>query len=192
MTIPSPAAPDGTFADGTFAPHGSALEPARPALHGSFTLVVEVEARVADVYAAVVQGQTRRRWLRLPGRAGPDPGQDYRVDASETLHSVISLDGSDQSIERHTHVLDLVPDRRLVLTYRAVVDGVCRWISLVTLELEALREAGTSLTWTEQYAFLVVTGDGADDVAHLRGATRFQLNGLALALGAGARPAVEH
>ncbi len=47
------------------------------------------------------------------------------------------------------------------------------------------------MTWTEQYTFLVVTDDGADDVAHLRGGTRLLLNGLAAALGALGRPAVE-
>ena len=151
----------------------------------------EVEARPADAYAAFIQWQTRRRWLRLPGKAGPVPEQDYQTDASETLRSVFSINGLTQSIERHTHVLDLVPDQRLVFTYRAVVDSVCRWISLVTLEVDALRESGASLTWTEQYAFLVVTGEGADDVAHLRGGTQLQLNGLAVTLRTLAHPAVE-
>jgi uncharacterized protein YndB with AHSA1/START domain len=92
-------------------------------------------------------------------------------------------------------VLDVVPDRRLVLSYRAVVDDVCRWTSLVTIEVEPAEiespTPATRLTWTEQYTFLVVTDDGADDVAHLRGGTRLLLNGLAAALGATGRPAVE-
>lgn len=186
VTIPNPA-----DADGTAATRESAHERERPALHGAFTLAVEVEARPADAYAAFIQWQTRRRWLRLPGKAGPDQEQDYQTDASETLHSVFSINGLTQSIERHTQVLDLVPDQRLVFTYRAVVDSVCRWISLVTLEIDALRESGARLTWTEQYAFLVVTGEGADDVAHLRGGTQLQLNGLAATLRTLAHPAVE-
>lgn len=36
----------------------------------------------------------------------------------------------------------------------------------------------------EQYAFLVITGNGDNDVAHLKGSTRLQLNGLHAALSA--------
>lgn len=41
---------------------------------------------------------------------------------------------------------------------------------------------GTRLRRTEQYAFLEVTGAGEDDVAHLKGGTELQLNGLLAAL----------
>jgi hypothetical protein len=34
----------------------------------------------------------------------------------------------------------------------------------------------------EQFAFLNYTGDGQQDVAHLRGSTRLQLNAMAVAM----------
>ncbi len=54
-------------------------------------------------------------------------------------------------------------------------------MSLVTVELSA-DAGGTRLRHTEQYAFLAATGTGKDDVAHLKGGTRLQLNGLLAAL----------
>ena len=56
-----------------------------------------------------------------------------------------------------------------------------RWTSLVTVQLHG-RSAKTQLDWTEQAAFLALTGDGGADVAHLRGGTRLRLNGLDAAL----------
>jgi hypothetical protein len=43
---------------------------------------------------------------------------------------------------------------------------------------------GTRLRHTEQYACLAYAGDGAQDVAHLKGSLPLQLNGLAAALSA--------
>ena len=88
-----------------------------------------------------------------------------------------------QRIERRTHTVRLVPGRLVVFSYEAIVDDELRWVSLVSVAL-AEQGAGTRLTWTEQYALLVRTGDGAADVPHLRGGTELQLNGLAVALGA--------
>ena len=164
-------------------------------LHGSFALGVEIDAGPDDVHRTFVQGKRRRTWLRLPGKPEPAPELDYAVGVSETLRSSLMIGDARQHVQRQTHVLDVVPGRRLVLSYRAVVDDACRWTALVTIEVEPVEsepvEARTRLTWTEQYTFLVVTGDGADDAAHLRGGTRLLLNGLAAALGATGRPAVE-
>ena len=54
-------------------------------------------------------------------------------------------------------------------------------MSLVTIEL-CPQDAGTHLRHTEHYVFLAWTGDGRNDVAHLKGGTRLQLNGLLAAL----------
>ena len=61
------------------------------------------------------------------------------------------------------------------------VNDIRRWVSLVTIELRP-RDAGTHLSHTEHYAFLAWTGDGRHDVAHLKGGTRLQLNGLLAAV----------
>ncbi len=109
-------------------------------LHGSFALGVEIDAGPDDVHRAIVRGQLRRTWLRLPGKPEPAPELDYAVGVSETLRSSLMIGDARQYVERQTHVLDVVPDRRLVLSYRAVVDDVCRWISLVTIEVEVGRD----------------------------------------------------
>jgi len=41
---------------------------------------------------------------------------------------------------------------------------------------------GTRLRHTEQYAYLAYAGDGAQNIAHLKGSLPLQLNGLAAAL----------
>ena len=154
-------------------------------VHGSFRLDVDVEAPLAQVYAAVEQPHLRGRWLRLPGR--PEPSGPA-ADGGEVLRSSLMIGDAVERLERRTHVAELRPEERVVLTYTAVVNDRIRWVSLVTVEFLA-QAPGTHLTWTEQYAFLEMTGDGRDDVAHLRGGTALQLNGLAVSLGAVPRAA---
>ncbi|WP_088288524.1 hypothetical protein [Kineosporia sp. A_224] len=147
--------------------------------------------RFVDVYAAVEQPEARHRWLRLPGRPEPTVDVELRPGATEILRSTLTVGDRAETVERRTHVLEALQGERLVLSYQAVVDGVCRWVSLVTVVTGPSPGTGTTLGWTEQYAFLRVTGDGGDDVAHLRGGTRLMLTGLALALGLVPRPAEE-
>ena len=99
------------------------------AIHGSFTLTLDLAAPPARVYAAYADPAQRRRWFR----------------------------------------------------YAVTVNDIRRWVSLVTIEL-CPQDAGTHLRHTEHYAFLAWTGDGRHDVAHLKGGTRLQLNGLLAAL----------
>jgi hypothetical protein len=62
---------------------------------------------------------------------------------------------------------------------------VRRWASLVTVELTALPAGdGTRPRHAEQHAYLAYAGDGAQDIAHLRGSMNLRLNALAAALGA--------
>ncbi|MFY1635592.1 hypothetical protein ACN27F_20345 [Solwaraspora sp. WMMB335] len=83
-------------------------------------------------------------------------------------------------------ILDTADAHRIVYSYEAVVDGELRWISLVTVRLEAETD-GTRLERTEQVTFLRYAGDGSTDLAHLRGGRVLQLNGLDAALQSGHR-----
>ncbi len=86
---------------------------------------------------------------------------------------------------------DVSAGSRIVFSYSVTLNGVRRWASLVTVSLLA-RPAlpagesggGTRLRHTEQYAFLAYDGDGAQDVAHLKGSMPLQLNALEVALNA--------
>ena len=155
-----------------------------PALHGSFTAELELPAPPGEVFAAYAELPVRRRWFRMPGRAEGEHELDFRVGGSERLAATFAPygDGRAERMAYHSRFLDIVPERRIVCAYRFEHDGERRLASLVTVELSA-SGTGTAVRHAEQYAFLAVTGNGDDDVAHLRGSTRLQLNGLLAVLG---------
>jgi uncharacterized protein YndB with AHSA1/START domain len=165
--------------------------------HDTLILTRTLPADPAAVYAAFADDAIRRRWIRMPG-SGASYEHDFRVGGGENARaSFTTLDSPTEHLENQSHYLELVDDQRLVFAYRAVVDGLVRWASLVTVEL-ALAGAGdhaavagvdsptpmsTHLTWTEQVALLVASdGDGDADLAHLRGGIQLRLNALLLAV----------
>lgn len=152
-------------------------------LHGSFTAERELPATPGDVFAAYAELPVRRRWFRMPGRPDGEHQLDFRVGGAERLAATFAPygDGRAEHMAYHSHFLDIVPERRIVCAYTFVLDGERRWVSLVTVELSA-SGTGTAVRHAEQYAFLAVTGNGDDDVAHLKGGTLLQLNGLLEAL----------
>ena len=166
---------------------------------GSFTFEVVVAAPRDAVWQAIAAGELRGRWLRLPGRPGPQTPVDLLPGATETLSAQASFGDVIENLERNTQVVDVAPGRRAVLVYRAVVNDQPRWASLVTLSLDTLsldsssapddHPDSTRLTWTEQYVFLGPVG--VDGAAHLRGGTRLMLTALAVSLGVTPRPASE-
>jgi uncharacterized protein YndB with AHSA1/START domain len=153
------------------------------ALHGSFAVEVELPVSPREVFAAYAELPVRRRWFRMPGRADGEHELDFRVDGSERVAATFAPygDGRGEHMAYHSRFLDIVPEQRIVCAYRFELDGERRWASLVTVEFSP-SGTGTAVRHTEQYAFLAVTGDGGDDVAHLKGGTRLQLNGLLAAL----------
>jgi len=161
-----------------------------PSPDGSFTFEVLLEAPTDRVWQALVRGEQRSRWLRLPGHPGPQTAVDLEQGATETLQARATIGDHVEDLRRDTYVVDVAPGRRLVLVYRAVVNARPRWVSLITVHLDAPPSHDlTRMTWTEQYTFL--TPPSADDVAHLRGGTRLLLTALAVALGVAPRPAAE-
>jgi uncharacterized protein YndB with AHSA1/START domain len=179
---------------------GSSVAAASQApLAGSFTVERDLAASPDRVFAAYAEPAQRRRWFRIPG----DPADaDYELDFRPGGHEVsrgrfapTGVAGTEELIEYRSVFWDIVPGARLVFGYELVLDGVRRWVSLVTVELSALPGetlpdetlpdgSGTRLRHTEQYVLLAYAGDGAQDAAHLRGSTPLQLNGLAAALNA--------
>jgi len=146
-------------------------------LHGVFVLERDLEASPLEIYAAFTDPGLRARWVRLPGKAEAENEYRSQLGETEVLRSSMRLEDRVEKIERRTRLVDTVPGQRVVFTYEAVVDDVVRWVSLVAVTLRDAAQ-GCVLTWTEQYLMLVVTGDGAGDVAHLRGGTELHLNGL--------------
>ncbi|MEV6805064.1 SRPBCC domain-containing protein [Streptomyces sp. NPDC051132] len=146
--------------------------------HGSFSVSVDFTVNRAEVFGGFADPDLRSRWFRLPGAsATAEHALDFRVGGGESARNVFVSEDTEERLAYRSRFLDIVPDTRIVLAYSAEVGGVRRWISLVTVELTD-EGAGCRLTWTEQYTWLVPTGDGGDDIAHLRGGTRLLLNGL--------------
>ncbi|MEU3859408.1 SRPBCC domain-containing protein [Streptomyces sp. NPDC028722] len=153
-----------------------------PALHGSFSLDLDFTVARAEVFRGFADPSVRRRWFRLPGRSSTAEHElDFRVGGGESARNVFVNGDTEEHLAYRSRFLDIVPDARILYVYEAEVDGSRRWVSLVTVEL-ADDPAGSRLTWTEQFTWLVPTGDGSQDLAHLRGGTRLQLNGLSAAV----------
>ncbi|MGW6289929.1 SRPBCC domain-containing protein [Streptomyces sp. NPDC055107] len=149
-----------------------------PVLHGSFSLDMSFTVARAEVFRGFADPSLKRRWSRLPGgSATAEHELDFRVGGAESARNVFVSGDTEERLAYRSRFLDIVPDARIVHVYEAEVDGSVRWISLVTVELDD-EPAGSRLTWTEQYTWLVPTGDGTQDIAHLRGGTRLRLNGL--------------
>ncbi|MBG7697321.1 SRPBCC domain-containing protein [Streptomyces sp. MC1] len=148
------------------------------AQHGSFFLDLDFTVPRSEVFRGFADASLRRRWFRLPGGSSTARHElDFRVGEGESARNVFVSGDTEEHLAYRSRFLDIVPDTRIVYVYEAEVDGSRRWISLVTVEL-ADEPAGSRLTWTEQYTWLVPTGDGSQDAAHLRGGTRLLLNGL--------------
>jgi len=163
-------------------------ESAADVRHETFTITRSIEFERAAVFAAFAEDRVRRRWFRLPG-SGATYDHDFRVGGGEDARSTfVKLDGPDEGVRNSSLYLDIVPDQRIVFVYRAIVDDVTRWTSLVTVTFDDDEAGGTVLTWTEQVAFLTRTGDGSGDFPHLRTGTALRLNGLPEAIRAGASP----
>ncbi len=75
--------------------------------------------------------------------------QDFRVGGSET--SRFRLQGGPE-ITNETQFQDIVPDRRIVFSYRMTVAGQPISVSLATMELTPSGD-GVRLTFTEQGAY---------------------------------------
>jgi uncharacterized protein YndB with AHSA1/START domain len=155
-------------------------------LHGSFTVERDLAAPPSRVFAAYADVSVRRRWFRMPG--DPLRGShelDFRVGGHEAAAGVFAPTGeAEEALEYRSTFWDVEPGARIVFGYSVTVDGVRRWASLVTVSLSALPAGeGTRLRHTEQYAYLAYAGDGAQDIAHLKGSMPLQLNALAAALG---------
>lgn len=163
-------------------PHGAQPESAPGGVqHDTFTVTRCLSGSPSDVFRAFADRGIRRRWFRLPG-SGASYEHDFRVGGGETAHSTVAtLDTPPERLEYSSRYLDIIPEVRIVYVYEAHVGGVLRWTSLVTVELDGDAD-GTELSWTEQVAFVAPTGDGSNDLAHVRGGTRLRLNGLVAAL----------
>lgn len=152
--------------------------------HESFALTRTFAAPPAAVFALFADEERWRRWFRMPGpSAGAEYTHDFRVGGGTTASSSFRMpDGRIEQLQNRAAYLAIEPDQLVSYAYIAIVDGIPRWSSLVTVAL-APEGYGTELTWTEQVALLHPHDPtGEQDLAHLRGGVRMQHTAMALAL----------
>lgn len=135
---------------------------------------------LTDVWRGYSDPELRALWRSVPGSRSRF-SVDFRVGGREVAEGVFAPSGVDEAIVARADFLDIVDRERIVFASSLRLDGVLRWASLVTLAFGG-GDTGTSVTHTEQFAFLAYDGDGANDVAHLRGGLNLQWNRLDVAL----------
>jgi uncharacterized protein YndB with AHSA1/START domain len=145
-------------------------------MHGEFELVRHFAAPIGEVWAAYADGELRHRWHRVPGRDSRLV-LDFRTDGSEVLTGSFAASGYLEAIDSRLRFLDISRHEQILATHVFTLDGVRRWVSLVTVTFEPVAD-GTRVRHREQYAFLVWSGDGAHDRAHLRGSVNLSFNAL--------------
>jgi uncharacterized protein YndB with AHSA1/START domain len=126
----------------------------RSVTHGSFVIERSYPATPARVFAAFSTADGKARWFADPA----DPQiADYEFD--------FRTGGGERFISKHERATftyeslyyDIVPGRRIVLSYEMYSDDVRMSVSVATVEI-AEEGAGAQLTYTEQGVFL----DGID------------------------------
>jgi uncharacterized protein YndB with AHSA1/START domain len=152
------------------------------ARHDSFTLTRRFDAAPDDVFALFADEELWRRWFRMPG-SNATYAHDFRVGGSDRATAEFRMpEGRVETLENIATYLAIEAGRRISYAYVAIVDGIPRWSSLVTVVLTP-DDDGTELSWTEQVALLHPTdGSGDQDLAHLRGAIPMRFNGMKAAL----------
>ena len=148
-------------------------------LTGSFTIPLELAATPEQLWPFFAELTLRKKWVRMPGPSRTATHEfDFRVGGSERLTNTFASGDQVEALENRSTFYDIQNNERIVFGYEAIVAGLLRWVSLVTIDL-APTDAGTHLDWTEQYSFVhLSTPGGVDDVKHLIGGTRLRLNGL--------------
>jgi uncharacterized protein YndB with AHSA1/START domain len=150
----------------------------RSVIHDTFVIERTYPASPSRVFAAFASREAKDAWGDTGDIAEAEPTTgpvefDFRVGGHERFGNVY------QDV-RYTYdaiYYDIVPDQRLVYSYEMYADGVRLSVSVATIEFVET-DNGTTLTWTEQGAYL----DGLDgqDAPRLRqGGTSEMLDGLA-------------
>ena len=150
----------------------------RSVIHDTFVIERTYPARPSRVFAAFASREAKDAWGDTGNIAEAEPATgpgefDFRVGGHERFGNV------HQGV-RFTYdaiYYDIVPDQRLVYSYEMYAAGVRFSVSVATIEFVKTAD-GTTLTWTEQGAYL----DGIDgqDAPRLRqGGTSEMLDSLA-------------
>jgi uncharacterized protein YndB with AHSA1/START domain len=155
----------------------------RSVLHDTFVIERVYPAPASRVFASFASKEAKDTWgdtgdLSEPG---PDAGEsefDFRVGGNERF----GFGYQGISYRYDARYYEIIQDQRIIYSYEMYANGVRFSVSVAAIQFTPTPDGtGTTLTWTEQGAFL----DGFDgpDASSLRqGGTEAMLQGLALYL----------
>ena len=146
-------------------------------IHDTFVIERTYPVPAARVFAAFASKEAKDGWgdtgdLSEPG---PDSGEtefDFRTGGRERH----GFGYQGVSYRYDARYYDVVPDQRIIYSYEMYADGVRISVSVATIELVPAA-GGTTLTWTEQGAYLDGF-DGAQAPRLRQGGTTEMLEGL--------------
>jgi len=150
----------------------------RPVIHDTFEIERTFPASVSRVFAAFASKEAKDAWgdtgdLSEPG---PDAG-DSEFDFMIGGHERFGMGYQGTSYRYDALYYDIVPDQRIIYSYEMYANDARISVSVATIEFAEIAE-GTTLTWTEQGAYL--DGFDGDEAPRLRqGGTEEMLEGLA-------------
>jgi uncharacterized protein YndB with AHSA1/START domain len=150
----------------------------RSVIHDTFVIERTYPASPSRVFAAFASRDAKDAWGDTGDITAAEPITgpvefDFRVGGHERFGIVYQ--GATYTYDAIYY--DIVPDQRLVYSYEMYADSVRFSVSVTTIEF-VKTDDGTTLTWTEQGAYL----DGVDgqEAPRLRqGGTSEMLDGLA-------------
>jgi uncharacterized protein YndB with AHSA1/START domain len=143
----------------------------RSVFHDTFRIERTYPAAPSRVFAAFSNPKAKRRWFAEgEGWEITEFTMDFRVGGLEV--SRFRFQGG-EPMRNDTVYLDIVPDRRIVLTYTMMLGETRLSASLATVEITP-SGAGARLVYTEQGAYL----DGADKPAEREQGCREMLDKL--------------
>lgn len=130
----------------------------RSAHHATFTVERTYPAAPAKVFEAFANPATKRRWFAEgDGWEVFEYTLDFRTGGTEA--SRFAFQGG-PDVRNDTQFQDVVPNRRIVLSYRMTMGSKLLSACLATVEL-APAGSGTRLSYTEQGAYF----EGGPDLA---------------------------
>lgn len=118
--------------------------------HGSFVLQRQFASTPAQVFAAWASIDAKRQWFVCSDWPPSQHELDFRIGGRETNRTG-PVGGPLHLYEALYH--DIVPDRRIILSYTMTIGDSRISVSLLTVDLQPVN-GGCQLTLTEQMAVL--------------------------------------
>ena len=147
----------------------------RSVIHDTFTIERTYPATPSRVFAAFASEEAKSSWGDTGDLEPAGDGStefDFRVGGRERF----SHKWQDTNYRYDALYYDIVPDQRIVYSYEMYANDVRISVSVTTIEFGKSGD-GTTLTWTEQGAYLDGI-DGPEAPGLRRGGTAEMLDGL--------------